>query len=183
MRVVIQENYDKMCKWAAEYIAAHMPEKVIATIYDSSDTYSSGIEATFEAKAAELGLLDRTVFVGKLPYEETAEYLRLSEVAAAPKISLSEGDGKLYNYMATGMAAVCFERSISREILGDAGLYAPMGDAAKFGEQLARLMLDPQERKALGEKARKRAEGFSIHENAKKIDAFYKELMHAEEAH
>ena len=41
---------------SAEYIAAHMPEKVIATIYDSSDTYSSGIEATFEAKAAELGL-------------------------------------------------------------------------------------------------------------------------------
>ena len=22
MRVVIQENYDKMCKWAADYIAA-----------------------------------------------------------------------------------------------------------------------------------------------------------------
>ena len=140
-------------------------------------------EEKYRQEAAELGLLDRTVFVGKLPYEETAEYLRLSEVAAAPKISLSEGDGKLYNYMATGMAAVCFERSISREILGDAGLYAPMGDETKFGEQLARLMLDPQERKALGEKARKRAEGFSIHENAKKIDAFYKELMHAEEAH
>ena len=139
-------------------------------------------EEKYRQETAELGLQDRTVFIGRLPYEETADYLRLSEVAAAPKISLSEGDGKLYNYMATGMAVVCFERSVSKEILGDAGLYAPMGDAKRFGGQLVRLMQDSRERRELGEKARKRAEGFSVYENAKKIDAFYKELIHAREA-
>lgn len=137
----------------------------------------------YRQEAAALGLQDRTVFIGKLPYEETAKYLRLSEVAAAPKISLYEGDGKLYNYMSSGMAVVCFDRSVSKEILGDAGLYAPMGDAEQFGGQLVRLMQDQQARRSLGEKARKRAEGFSIYENARKIDAFYKELIHAREAH
>ncbi len=41
---------------SAEYIAAHMADVTIATIYDSSDVYSSGIETNFEAKAKELGL-------------------------------------------------------------------------------------------------------------------------------
>ena len=41
---------------SAEYLAAHFADKKIASIYDSSDIYSSGIETNFEAKAKELGL-------------------------------------------------------------------------------------------------------------------------------
>ena len=132
---------------------------------------------------AEAGIPERTVLVGKIPYEETARYLSLSEVGAAPKISPAEGDGKLYNYMAMGMAAVCFDRSVSREILGDAGLYAPLGDAEAFGEQLVRLLRNPEERRSLGRKAAERAEQFSIRRQAEKIDAFYRELTHARETH
>jgi len=41
---------------SAEYIAEHLSDKTVATIYDSSDIYSSGIETNFEAKAKELGI-------------------------------------------------------------------------------------------------------------------------------
>lgn len=140
-------------------------------------------EEKYRQELADAGILERTVFHGKIPYEDAPAYLSLSWVAAAPKISLSEGDGKLYNYMASGMAVASFDRSVSREILGDAGLYAPLYDADALGDQLARLMTDPQERARLGSEARKRAERFSIVENAKKIEAFYKEQLHAGKAH
>ncbi|MBR0382906.1 MAG: ABC transporter substrate-binding protein [Eubacterium sp.] len=40
---------------SAEYIATNKLAKKVAVIYDSSDVYSSGIEATFEAQAKDLG--------------------------------------------------------------------------------------------------------------------------------
>ena len=140
-------------------------------------------EEKYRKELENAGILDRTVMIGKIPYEETPKYLALSRVAVAPKISLSEGDGKLYNYMSMGMGIACFERSVSKEILGDAGLYAPMGDAEQLGEQLAWLLQHPQEAEALGGKARIRAARLSIHENATKIDAFYREQIDAREAH
>lgn len=139
-------------------------------------------EEKYRREAEEAGILRQTVFIGKIPYEEAPRYLSLSDVAVAPKISPSEGDGKLYNYMAMGMGIACFDRSVSREILGDAGLYAPLGDAQKLGEQLVRLLEDAAERARLGKMARERAEKLSIFESAGRIDAFYKELTHANEA-
>ena len=135
------------------------------------------------AAMAEAGILDRTVFIGKIPYEETPRYLALSRVAVAPKISLSEGDGKLYNYMSMGMGIACFDRSVSREILGDAGLYAPMKDTDALAEKLAWLLENPAEAEELGRKARIRAENWSIHENARKIDAFYRKQADERKTH
>ena len=136
----------------------------------------------YRQEAEKAGISDRTVFIGKIPYEEAPAYLALSRVAVAPKISASEGDGKLYNYMSMGMGIACFERSVSREILGDTGLYAPMKDTEKLGEQLAWLLQNPSETDAIGRKARARAERLSIHVNARMIDAFYREQINARKA-
>ena len=136
-------------------------------------------EDKYRREAEEAGIADRTVFIGKIPYEEAPAYLALSRVAVAPKISASEGDGKLYNYMSMGMGIACFDRSVSREILGDTGLYAPMKDAEKLGELLAWLLQNPLEADAMGKKARERAERLSVHENARMIDAFYREQANA----
>ncbi len=49
---------------SAQYIAAHMPEAKIATIYDSSTPYSAGIETNFmtEAEAQGLNVVAETSF-------------------------------------------------------------------------------------------------------------------------
>ena len=130
-------------------------------------------EERYKQEVRDAGIEKQTVFIGKISYEETARYLSLSQVAVAPKISLAEGDGKLYNYMAMRMGIACFDRSVSREILGDAGLYAPLGDAQSLGEKLICLLTDTSEREQLGEKALQRAKRYSIIESARKIDAFY----------
>ncbi len=157
-------------------VAERVPDVQFIIIgYPDEEKYAKELE--------EAGIRDRTVMVGKVPYEETPRYLALSRVAVAPKISLSEGDGKLYNYMSMGMGIACFDRGVSREILGDAGLYAPMKDTEALADRLVWLLENPAETEALGLKGRARAEKLSIHENARKIDAFYREQADAEKAH
>ncbi|MBI4779177.1 glycosyltransferase, partial [Candidatus Falkowbacteria bacterium] len=67
----------------------------------------------------ELGIEKNVIFLGRVEYGKLPGYLSLAEVAVAPKISLTEGDGKIYNYMAMGLATVAFDRGVSREILGE----------------------------------------------------------------
>ena len=105
----------------------------------------------------ELGILDHVLFLGKIDYTTLPEYLSLAGVAVAPKISLTEGDGKIYNYMAMGMVTVAFDRSVSREILADTGLFAEFENAVDLADKITWALTHPSECKALGVKARERA--------------------------
>jgi len=105
----------------------------------------------------DLGIEDRVKFLGKIDYSLVPKYLALASVAVAPKISRSEGDGKLYNYMAMGLAVVTFNRSVSREILGDAGIYAEFGSASDLTKKIIWFIDHPAKAKQFGRKARQRA--------------------------
>lgn len=128
--------------------------------------------------ARQLGLENNVIFTGKIKFEDTPRYLSLSSIAIAPKISMSEGDGKIYNYMAMQMGIVCFDRGISREILGDAGLFAEMKNVEEMSDKILELITNEELRNMLGRKARVRAEEkLSTDENAKKINEFYNTLI------
>lgn len=132
----------------------------------------------YKQMARDLGILNNIFFMGKICYEDAPRYLSLASIAVAPKISLSEGDGKIYNYMAMQMGIVCFERDISREILGDAGLFAEMRNAEDMADKLVQLLTDDELVYRLGKKARARAEqNLSTDKNAEKIEKFYDALM------
>jgi glycosyltransferase involved in cell wall biosynthesis len=99
----------------------------------------------YQRCAAELGLAESVTFTGKLPYEHAPAHLALGCAAVAPKLSLTEGSGKILNYMAAGLPTVAFDTPVAREYLASDGIYARLGDAADFGEQLlACLSDDPQ---------------------------------------
>lgn len=95
---------------------------------------------------------------GRIPYDDAARYLALGIVAVSAKQSLSEANGKLLNYMACGLPVVATDTEVNREILGDVGLFAPVGDAAGLGDHLAGLLDDPARRAELSVAARARAE-------------------------
>lgn len=104
-----------------------------------------------------LGIKNQVKFLGKINYSLVPKYLSLASIAVAPKISQSEGDGKLYNYMAVGLAIVAFDRSVSREILGNAGVYAKFGSTSDLAKKIVWLIDNPVKAKQLGQKARQRA--------------------------
>ena len=62
----------------------------------------------------------------------------------APKLSQTEGNGKLLNYIAMGLPTVAFDTSVSREILGELGVYAPPGDWSALAVELERTLRDPR---------------------------------------
>ena len=78
--------------------------------------------------AHELGIADRVTVMGVVPYERAPAYLALGDVAVSPKLSETEGNGKLLNYMAVGLPTVTFQTPVSHEILGPLGRYARLGD-------------------------------------------------------
>ena len=81
-------------------------------------------------------MADHTTFTGKVPYHQARDYLALGDVAVAPKLSATEGSGKILNYMAMGLPTVAFDTPVSREYLGDVGIYATAGRSRVLAEAL-----------------------------------------------
>lgn len=101
-------------------------------------------EDRYRAVANDLGLGGHVTFTGAIPYEQAPIYLALGDVAVSPKLSQTEGNGKLLNYIAMGLPTVAFDSSVSREILGDLGIYAPAGDWSALATELERTLRDPR---------------------------------------
>jgi len=78
----------------------------------------------YQAMAQDLGVADLITFTGKIPYEELPSYLAIGDIATAPKLSATEGCGKILNYMSMALPTVAFDTPVSREFLGQQGIYA-----------------------------------------------------------
>ena len=133
----------------------------------------------YRRMAAELGVADRVVFTGKVPYEEAPVHLALGDLAVAPKLSATEGSGKILNYMAMGLPTVAFDTPVSREYLGSLGVYAqPAGDPTALADSIQALIEQPELRRALGEGLRRRAaRHFSWERAGRQLVSIYRELV------
>jgi glycosyltransferase involved in cell wall biosynthesis len=98
----------------------------------------------YRTLAERLGIADHVTLPGRILYRDAHAYLALGEVAVAPKMSATEGSGKIPNYMAMGLPVVTFDTPVSREYLGDTGIYAEFGSAADLADKL-RLALEQRE--------------------------------------
>lgn len=98
--------------------------------------------ASYSAYAASLGIADRVTLPGRILYKDAHAYLALGDVAVAPKMSMTEGSGKISNYMAVGLPVVTFDSPVSREILSDHGIYAQMGSAPDLAARLELALQD-----------------------------------------
>ena len=132
-----------------------------------------GVEG-YRAYAHSLGLAGHVTFTGKIPYERAPHYLALGDVAVAPKLSATEGSGKLLNYMAMALPTVAFDTPVSREYLGELGVYAERGNHAALAEAMGALLEDGERAAALGRALRQRAmERYSWEAAGRKIVEIY----------
>jgi glycosyltransferase involved in cell wall biosynthesis len=93
----------------------------------------------YRTKADALGIGQYVHFTGRVPYEQAPQYLALADVAVAPKVSETESNGKLLNYMALGLPTVAFDTPVAHEYLGASGRYAaqsPEGLASALQQSL-----------------------------------------------
>lgn len=136
---------------------------------------------TYQRQATELGLSpEDLVFTGKIPYELAPSYLALGDVAVAPKLSATEGSGKILNYMAMGLPVVAYDTPVSREYLASLGTYAsPLGDVEALARAIATLLDDSALRQELGLELRERAgRYFSWKRTGLQLMRIYRGLWH-----
>lgn len=116
-------------------------------------------EEAYRQQAARMGLKPPDIiFTGRTPYADAPDHLALGDVGVAPKISTTEGSGKILNYMAMGLPVVAYKSNVSQEYLGKLGVYAePLGDATALAQALAFALRNPDVASTMGRGSRERA--------------------------
>ena len=107
-------------------------------------------EEHYKKMAQKLGVSEYTLFTGKIDYSKAHLYLNLGNLALSPKDIDTEGNAKLYNYMACGLPVVAFDTKTDREVLGDYGVYAKRKDIKDYADKILFLLSDANERERLG---------------------------------
>jgi len=117
----------------------------------------TGPEApALRALAAELGIDKHVRFAGYLPRTGLGGYFEACDLFAFH--STYETFGLVVaQAMSYGRAVVTVRSTALPEVVGDAGVLVPPGDAAALGDAIAALARDPARRRQLGEAGRRRA--------------------------
>ena len=132
----------------------------------------------YKARARELGIDNHVSFPGRVPYEDVPRWLSLGDLAVEPKMSATEAAGKVLNYMAMALPVVAFDIPVMHEYLGDLGVFAPLGDAGAFANQIEMLLDHPERARTIGLALRERAkEQFSWERAGREIECVYAELL------
>ena len=136
----------------------------------------------YAQKAESLGISDFVTLTGRIPYEHAPAYLALGDVAVAPKMSLTEGAGKLLNYMAVGLPVVAFDTPVAREYLGIEGAFAVRGDVGSLAANLLAYIhlasTAPDQLRMAGQHLRQRAvQAFSWDRAGRLIVQAYQDVL------
>ncbi len=135
-------------------------------------------EERYRAESSRRGLSDMIRFTGKVNYNEAPLFLSAADLAVTPKLSPTEANGKIFNYMACGLPVIAFDTDINREILGDTGVYATYGDAQDLAEKISSLAQDSNRIRHLSECTRERAiKEHSWDSRGKKLVGVYSALL------
>ena len=99
-------------------------------------------DAEYRVKACEMGIADVIIFTGRVDYARAPLFLSAGDLAVSPKLSLTEANGKLFNYMACGLPTVVFDDQMNREIFGEDGDYVEYGNADLFAKTISSTIHD-----------------------------------------
>lgn len=133
----------------------------------------------YRQMAVDLGIAARVTFTGKVPYDEAPASLALGDIAVAPKLSTTEGAGKILNYMAMALPTVAFDTPVSREYLGKLGAYAsPVGDPDALADAIADVLRSPNRYRGVGQRLRERAaQHFSWDRTGRHLTKIYRTVL------
>lgn len=132
----------------------------------------------YRRQAQRLGLTADVLFTGMVPFADAPRHVALGDVAIAPKLSATEGSGKLLTYMASARPVVAFDTPVQREYLGDLGFYAPPADVAALAQAITEALNDLPAAQARGAALRVRAmQHYTWSHAAAAIEGIYEGVM------
>lgn len=133
--------------------------------------------ARFERQAAELGLAQNFLFLGRRA--DVAEILACCDIAVLP--SRAEGlPNAVLEYMAAGLPTVVTRVGGSTELIEDevTGLVVPAEDSAALAAALLKFLHDPGLARQMAEKGHEfTVRTFSFDRLVREVDALYSELL------
>jgi glycosyltransferase involved in cell wall biosynthesis len=140
------------------------------------------LRKTLEEQARELG--DRVRFLGELPSDDVANWMRRAAVLAAPSVTAADGDAEglpnvVVEAAASGLPVVGTRHSGIPEAIeeGVTGLLVPEGDAGALAARLADLLGSESLRREMGAAARRLAERkFSRQMLTARLESIYDEV-------
>lgn len=139
------------------------------------------LRSRVEAQARELGLTDQVEFLGSLSHDDMLQVMAGASLVVVP--SLFEGFGiTALEGMALGRAVVASDAGGLPELVGDAGVIVPAGDATALSGAIADLLSNPTLRDELVAKATARSQMFDLPSIAELQIAAYHDLMQSHEA-
>jgi glycosyltransferase involved in cell wall biosynthesis len=132
-------------------------------------------EARYRALAESVGVSERVLLPGLVPREQNPSRLALGDIAAAPKLSATEGAAKLLYYMAMALPVVAFDTPVSREYLGEWGLCAEPGSVEGLADNILTLLEDREEAHRRGRRLRERVlERYTWEQGGRRITDVYR---------
>lgn len=135
-------------------------------------------ENRYVEMAENMGIRQQVTFTGRIDYAQAPQYLCLGDIAVSPKVSMTEANGKLFNYMACGLPTVVFDMPVNREILGDLGVYASYGSVSSLAAGIELLADNCDQRAALSRRVRETAEAlYSWRAVTEKIVEVYRTVV------
>lgn len=140
------------------------------------------LRKTLERQARELG--DRVRFLGALPSDDVANWMRRASVLAAPSLTASDGDAEglpnvVVEAAASGLPVVGTTHSGIPEAIeeGISGFLVPEGDAEALAARLTTLLGSDSLRRDMGAAARRLAEHkFSRQMLTERLESIYDEV-------
>jgi glycosyltransferase involved in cell wall biosynthesis len=126
--------------------------------------------------AKDMPVDGHVLFPGRVPYHQAAALLAAGDVAVAPKMSATEGNGKLFNYMAMQLPTVAIDTPTNRAILGELGHLVPANDPAALAAAIEVALSDSDhERVALRQRI---LEQFSWDDRVVDLERVYHRILH-----
>lgn len=145
---------------------------------------SGPLEDRVRRQCRDLGILDRVLFLGEVPFKE------LSDIYAAADAAVVASDYESFCFaaleaMASGLPLVVTRTEWVPKLIGQdrGGIVVPVGDAEAMAGALLQLACDPERRRAMGEwNAGRALSEFGWEASALKLAAVYRRMVSGKEA-
>jgi glycosyltransferase involved in cell wall biosynthesis len=178
------------CGFLVGYVGRLLPMKGIDTLIEALAALPEDVHLSLvgggpdrerlEALLAGKGLTHRARIHSAVPSAEVPARLTGLDALVLPSRTTrawKEQYGRvLVEAMAAGVPVLGSSSGAIPEVIGDAGIVFPEGDAADLAHHLARLRSDEAERARLGDAGRTRKELFTAETFAGNLDAFLREI-------